>query len=579
MEENIFKIRHSLAHILAAAVLKKYPETKVTIGPAIENGFYYDFDFGDRKVSEKDLKEFQKIMKKIISQNFDFKMEEVAKEEALNRVGDNFYKKELIEEINKSGEKITFYKLGDIFDDLCQGPHVNNTSEINPNSFELNKIAGAYWRGDEKNKMLTRIYGLAFENEEKLKEYKEFLKEAEKRDHRKLGKELDLFTFSDKVGSGLPLFTPKGTKIRESIIEKIWEIQTEFGWEKVVSPHITKKELYITSGHWEKFSDELFKVSGKNQNEFVMKPMNCPHHTQIFASSLKTYKDLPLRYSEVGVVYRDEQAGELLGLSRVRHITQDDGHAFVKPEDIEVEIKNIVYIIKKFYSDLGMMKDDNYWVSLSVHDSKNPEKYLLDDEGLFLEAEKILEKVAIDEKLNYKKMEGEAAFYGPKLDFQFRDALNREWQLATIQLDFLMPKRFNLEYVDKDGSRKTPVMIHRAIAGSLERFMSVILEHFNGALPFSISPIQLRIIPVSDNHFDYADKIYESLKKEKFRVEIDKSNDSFGKKIRKVKKEKIPFFVIVGDKDMEAGKLTLEERDSEKNYFIKLEELIDFLKK
>ncbi len=578
-KEQIFKIRHSLAHILAIAVLDKYPDTKITIGPVIENGFYYDIDFGENKIAENDLKDFQKKMKKIISQKLDFDKVEISKEEALEKFKNNEYKTELINEIADNGEAIMLYKTGQIFEDLCEGPHIENTSEIPTDAFKLTKVAGAYWRGDEKNKMLTRIYGVAFETSEELKEYEEKIREAEKRDHRKLGKELDLFTFSNLVGAGLPMFTPKGTKIREAVTDKIWKLQSALGWERVVSPHITKKELYETSGHWAKFSDELFKVSGKSDTRFVMKPMNCPHHTQIFASSPKTYKDLPIRYAENGVVYRDEQAGELAGLTRVRSITQDDGHAFVTPEQVEQEIKNIVSIIKDFYTKLGMLEDGNYWVSLSLHNPEEPEKYLINEDGLFLEAERILEKIAQDENLPYKKMEGEAAFYGPKLDFQFKDALGREWQLGTVQLDFNMPKRFGLEYVDKDGEKKTPIMIHRAIAGSLERFMAVMIEHTAGNFPFWLSPVQAKIIPVGDFANEYSENIFKKLKEAGFRVEFDDSNDGFGKKVRKAKKEKLPYFIVIGEKDIESEKLTLESRDEENSEQIAFEELLEKFKK
>ncbi len=580
-DTKIFKIRHSLAHILAAAVLQKYPETKISIGPVVENGFYYDMDFGDTKISDKDLKVFQKNMKKLAGQKIDFLEYEISKEEALEKFSENEYKKELIEEISQSNQKITIYKIFKkkedgsekiIFEDLCEGSHIENTSEISLDAFKLTKVAGAYWRGDEKNKMLTRIYGVAFENKEELEKYEEMLAEAEKRDHRKLGKELGLYTISPLVGAGLPLFTVKGTLIRDAIVDKISDLQKEHGWQKVTTPHITKKELYEISGHWEKFGDELFQVSGKGDSKFVMKPMNCPHHTQIFAAEPRTYKDLPIRFSENGVIYRDEQAGELLGLSRVRAITQDDGHAFVTPEQVKQEIKNIISIIKYFYNSLDMLKEGDYWVSLSLHDSQNPEKYMISEDGLFLEAEKILEEIAQEEKLPYKKIEGEAAFYGPKLDFQFKDALDREWQLGTVQLDFSMPKRFNLEYTDKNGEKKTPIMIHRAITGSLERFMSIMIEHTAGNFPFWLSPVQVKIITVGDFANKYAENIFKELKKD-FRIEIDNSNDSFGKKIRKAKKEKVPYFIIIGQQDMDDNKLTLENRDTGESQKISLKEV------
>ena len=578
-EEKIFKIRHSLAHILAIAVLDKYPEAKVSIGPVVENGFYYDFDFGDTKISEKDLKDFQKKMKKIISQKLDFSVTEISKEGALEKFSDNPYKKELIKEISQNGEKITIYKTGEIFEDLCEGPHIENTKEISTDAFKLTKIAGAYWRGDENNKMLTRIYGVAFETKEELEKYEEMLKEAEKRDHRKIGKELDLFTFSDLVGAGLPMFTPKGTLIRDLVVEKIQTIQEKFGWENVTIPHITKSDLYKISGHWDKYKDDLFHVKGKSDTEFVMKPMNCPHHTQIFASSPKSYKDLPIRYAETTMVYRDEQAGELMGLSRVRSITQDDGHAFITDDQIETEVKNIVSIIREFYTSLGMLKEGNYWVSLSLHDPEHPEKYQINEDGLFLKAEKILEKIAEDEKLPYKKIEGEAAFYGPKLDFQFKDALGREWQLGTVQLDFNMPKRFGLEYTDKEGKKKTPIMIHRAIAGSLERFMSVMIEHTAGNFPFWMSPVQVAIIPVGEFANEKAEEISEKIKKAGFRIKLYNENEGFGKRVRKAKKEKLPYFIILGEKDIEAGKLTLENRDSEESQQLSFNEVLKIFEK
>ncbi|MCK5588952.1 MAG: threonine--tRNA ligase [Candidatus Pacebacteria bacterium] len=574
---QLFKIRHSLAHILAMSILDKYKNAKLAIGPVVDNGFYYDIDFRSEKITDADLKDFQKKMKKIISQKYDFKKIDVSRDEALEKVKGNEYKEELINEFVNAGENITFYKTGDEFEDLCEGVHVENTSEISTDAFKLVKVAGAYWRGDEENKMLTRIYGVAFETKEKLEEYENMMREAEKRDHRKLGKELGLFTFSEYVGAGLPLFTPKGTLIRDLIIGRIAKLQEKLGWQKVTIPHITKSDLYKISGHWDKFKDDLFFVKGKSDTEFVMKPMNCPHHTQIYAAYPKSYKDLPVRFTEITTVYRDEQAGELMGLSRVRSITQDDGHSFCTEEQIEQEVKNIVSIIKDFYTDLGMFEDGKYWVSLSVMDPEHPEKYL-NENGLFEKAEVILEKIAKEENLPYKRIEGEAAFYGPKLDFQFMDAIGREWQLGTVQLDFSMPERFNLEYTDENGEKKVPVMIHRAIAGSLERFMSLMVEHFAGEFPFWLSPVQAKIIPVGDFANEYAGNIFNELKEKGFRVEFDDSDNGFGKKVRLAKKEKLPFFIIVGDKDIEAKKVTLESMSGESEQ-ISLEELIDKFKK
>lgn len=573
---DLEKKRHSLAHLLAAAVKKLYPNAKITLGPAIENGFYYDIDFGEEKISDADLKSIQKTMKKIANSWSGFSGKKVSYDEALELFKDNPYKKELIDEINERGEDITLYTSGE-FTDLCRGGHVDDFSHVDMNAWKLDRVAGAYWRGDEQNPMLTRIYGLAFDTKEELDAYLQTREEAKKRDHRKIGKELQLFSFSPLVGSGLPLFTPKGAKIRELITKKIQSLQKDFGWEFVAIPHITKKELYETSGHWEKFGDELFKVKGKKDTEFVMKPMNCPHHTQIFKAFPKSYRDLPVRYAENTMVYRDEQAGELLGLSRVRAITQDDGHAFVRPDQIKEEVKNIVSIIKTFYSDLGML-DDNYWVSLSVMDPQHPEKYM-NEGGIFERAENILEEIAQEEQLPYKKIEGEAAFYGPKLDFQFKDALGREWQLGTVQLDFSMPRRFELEYVDEHGEKQTPIMIHRAIAGSLERFMAVTLEHFAGWLPLFLAPTQIAIIPIKpDTHGDYAQSVYDALTEVGARVELWKDDhDGFGKKVRRAKNAKLPYWIIIGDEEMNTQTITVESKD-ESQKGISLEYFVESIK-
>ncbi len=562
-KDQLYKIRHSLAHLLAIAVLEHVcPLTKIAIGPVIDDGFYYDFEFPEGvSVSQEDLKKIQKSIKKMIGRKIDFQKLSISEDEAKEIFKNQPYKLELIDEIIKKNKELSIYKTGD-FTDLCEGPHISNTKELPADSFKITKLAGAYWRGDEKNKMLTRIYGVAFETKEELDQYLKMQEEAKKRDHRKLGKELDLFTFSDLIGAGLPLFTPKGTLMRDLITEKIQNIQKEFGYQKITIPHITKKDLYETSGHWEKFGDELFKVKGKQNTEFVMKPMNCPHHTQIFASQKRSYKELPIRYTESTMVYRDEQAGELLGLSRVRSITQDDGHAFCTIDQVKDEVKNITSVIRDFYTSLNMFEDGNYWVSLSVRDPKE-DKYLGDEKN-WEKAEQMLEEAAKSENLNYKKIEGEAAFYGPKLDFMFKDALGREWQLATIQLDFVMPERFKLEYTDKDGKQKTPVMIHRAIAGSLERFMAVLIEHFAGAFPVWLSPVQVKILSVSDPHKEYAKKIYEILKENNIRAELDSTDDSLGKRIRQGKIDKIPFILVLGDEEIKTETVMVESRDEGK---------------
>lgn len=574
MSQNLKHKRHTLAHLLAAAVIQKYPHAKLTLGPAIDTGFYYDVDFsGGEAPGDADLKGLQKDMKKLINKWTEFTHEEVSADKAREVFTGNEFKLELINEIEARGEKITLYTCGG-FTDLCRGGHsLNPKEEIAMDAFKLDKIAGAYWHGDEKNPMLTRIYGIAFDTKEELDAYEKQMQEAKARDHRKLGKELDLFTFSELVGPGLPLFTPNGTLMRDLIVEKIMKIQAKYGYRKVTIPHITKSDLYKKSGHWDKFGDELFKVKGQSDAEFVMKPMNCPHHTQIFDSSPRSYKDLPIRYAETTMVYRDEQAGELIGLGRVRSITQDDGHVFCTVEQIDQEVENIVKVIKEFYQSLGMYEEGKFWVSLSVSDSSDPEKYLGDKEN-WIKAETMLEDVAKRLDLPYKRVEGEAAFYGPKLDFMFMDAIGRERQLATAQLDFVMPERFELSYTDNDGKKQTPVMIHRAIAGSLERFMAIMIEHFAGNFPLWLCPTQVAIIPVAEVHNEYAEEVAETLRQQNFRIDIDVSSESMGKKIRNSKKMKLPYFIVIGDKEVETKTVTLESRDSEESVSMSIEELL-----
>ncbi|MBL7045436.1 MAG: threonine--tRNA ligase [Parcubacteria group bacterium] len=577
MNEKLEQTRHSLSHVLAMAVLEYDPDVKMAIGPVIDTGFYYDFEFSVGKTpGEADLQKLEKEMKNILKRGFSPKCKEINEEEAKKLFKEQPYKLELIDEIISNGNKLSVYEIVG-FVDLCEGPHVESSKEIDQKAFKLMSVAGAYWRGDEKNKMLTRIYGASFETTEELDAYIEQIDEAKKRDHRKLGKELDLFTFSDLVGPGLPLFTPKGTVMRNLIVEKIQNIQQKYDYKPVWIPHITKTDLYKTSGHWDKFGDELFHVKGKSNSEFVMKPMNCPHHTQIYASSPKSYKDLPVRYTETTTNYRDEQAGELLGLSRVRSITQDDGHVFCTEEQIEQEVNIIVQVVREFYDYLGMLKENKYWVSLSVRDPNTPENYLGDGK-VWDNSEKILEDIAKKGGLEYKRVEGEAAFYGPKLDFMFKDAIGREWQLATIQLDFNMPERFSLEYIDKGNERKTPVMIHRAIAGSLERFMSVMIEHFAGAFPLWLSPVQVKVLPIGESHREYAKEVEDRLREEGIRVEIDGSDETLGKRIRVGKTEKVPYILVVGDKEIELRTVNVESRDSGDLGAKKLDELVADLK-
>jgi len=564
--EKLSRARHTLAHLLAQAVLTHYPNAMPTLGPAIDTGFYYDFDLsagdadlGTNKVTDLDLKKIEATMLKNLPQWTEFTHREVSLDEALEIFKNNIYKKELIEEIEGRGEKITLYTCGD-FTDLCRGGHRENPSkEITPNSFKLDRLAGAYWRGDEKNKMLTRIYGLAFDTKEELDAYEIKLAEAQKRDHKKLGRELDLFTFSDLIGAGLPLFTPKGTLIRDLLDGFVWELRQKIGYMRVDIPHITKKNLYITSGHWDKFKEDLFRINTREEHEFAMKPMNCPHHTQIFARKQWSYREMPERYASTTKVYRDEQSGELSGLSRVRSITQDDAHVFCRTSQVKEEISKIYDIVQVFYGRFGFKLTPR----LSLHDSNNMSAYLGTEEA-WLQAEDEL-RTMIKEKGEVPiEAIGEAAFYGPKIDFMTKDSIGREWQVATVQLDSNMPERFDLYCINEESKQERIVMIHAAIMGSIERFMSVLIEHYAGAFPTWLNPVQVAIIPVKDIHIDETNKIVEILKENGIRVEHLDYNDSLGKRIHASKKLNTPYVIILGDKEKESGILTIEKRDGTK---------------
>ena len=564
--ENLEKIRHSLAHILASAVMEFYPKAKLAIGPTIENGFYYDIEL-PKNFNADDLGRLEARMKELIKEHQEFIGKKVSKITAKKLFKHSPYKLEIIKELEE--KEVSTYQNG-TFLDLCRGGHVDNTKEINPNAFKLTKIAGAYWRGDEKNKMLTRIYGVAFETEQHLQDYLKMQEEAEKRDHRVLGQKLDLFTISEHVGKGLPLFTQRGTLLRELLNDYSQSLRAKKGWQKVWSPHITKNDLYKTSGHWDKFGGELFLVkSQETKDELVMKPMNCPHHQQIYASKPHSYKDLPIKYMETTTVYRDEKAGELLGLSRVRSITQDDSHTFCTPEQIETIYQELIDVTKEFYEKIGM----KIRARLSFRDPKNPKKYL-GETNLWDKAEEILLKIAKENNLDYFVAEGEAAFYGPKIDFMATDALNREWQLATPQLDFVQPKRFGLTYTDKDGSQQTPVMIHFALMGSIERFLSVYIEHVAGAFPVWLSPVQVSIIPISEKHLSYAKEVKNKLGSENIRIELREENETLGKKIREAEMQKIPYLLIMGDKEIQAQSVGVRQRGKGDLGQIKLEDFI-----
>lgn len=552
--------RHTLAHLLAAAVLERYPHAKPTIGPAVDTGFYYDFDFtGGEAPGEGELAELEASMRDLLPSWTAMHGTEVSEADARDRFSKNPYKIELIDGITSAKEPITLYTAGE-FTDLCRGGHVENPAhDIAADSFTLERIAGAYWRGDETKPMLTRIYGLAFGTKEELESYKTQQDEAKKRDHRKIGRELDLFTFSELVGAGLPLYTPRGTIVRDELARYSEELQKKGGFQKVWIPHITKTDLYKTSGHWDKFGDELFLVkSQESSDEFVMKPMNCPHHTQIYASQPRSYRDLPVRYMETTTCYRDEKTGELSGLTRVRSLTQDDGHVFCTMDQIESEFESIMSMIKELYGTLGL----TFSARLSFSDPENPDKYLGDKEQ-WVEAERILEDITKKLDIEYFIGLGEAAFYGPKIDIMVTDAIGRKWQCATEQLDFVQPMRFGLSYTAEDGTKKTPVMIHKALLGTLDRFLGVYIEHTAGAFPTWLSPMQVRILPVSDKQSGYANELKELLATNNVRVDVDET-DSLGKRVRNAKQEKIPYVLVVGDNEMSDGTVSVESRDNGK---------------
>lgn len=569
--EHLPAIRHTLAHLLAQATLAHYPEAQLTLGPAIEHGFYYDIDFGAVKITDADLETFEKTMRELLPTWTAFTHREVTADEARTVFAGNVYKLELVDEIVSRGETITLYTCGG-FTDLCRGGHCEHPAqEISPLSFKLDRIAGAYWRGDEKNKMLTRIYGLAFGTDQELADYLTMLIEAEKRDHRKLAKELKLFTISDLVGSGLPLWQPHGNVLRREVTEYLWSLHKDRGYEWVWTPHLAKETLYETSGHAGHYMDDMFSVfGGTSKEKFYVKPMNCPHHMQIFASEQWSYRDMPVRYFEPATVYRDEKTGQLSGLTRVRSITQDDGHLFCRVNQIHTEVSTIVDIIKEFYTTMGMI--EGYRVRLSLREPGS-DKYLGSDE-VWKTAEDALTAVCQEKNLPYFEGLGEAAFYGPKLDFMFRDAIGREHQLATVQLDFQMPVRFGLSFTNEEGKDETPVVIHRAISGSLERFLGVAIEHFAGAFPVWMAPVQVAILPVSaEHHGAYADEIYQALRKAGIRT-VMLTEESLGKRIRTAKTQKIPYQIVLGEKEQAAQTLTLEGRHDFKQADMTCDELI-----
>ena len=584
--ERVDRMRHTLSHVMATALTEMYPGIQFGVGPAIKDGFYYDVDLSRVKtkndevvkISDADLPKIEKKMRGVIARGFEMQYSEKSRAEALDwakQSGQDF-KVELINELPED-EIISFYQLGD-FTDLCKGPHIENAKEVG--AFKLMRVAGAYWRGDENKPMLTRIYGVAFETEDELKEYLERIEEAKARDHRKLGKELDLFCFSDLVGAGLPLFSPRGTVLREMMSGYSLSLRGASGFEKVWTPNITKMDLYKTSGHYAKFGDELFIVHSQvNGENFALKPMNCPHHAQIFASRPRTYKEMPVRYMEATTDYRDEKSGELGGLSRVRSLTQDDSHVFCRKSQIEDEIKNLIRIVRELYATVGMGK-----LRARLSYRSDEDKYL-GDMSLWEMAQAQIKSAAIDNGLDFFEAEGEAAFYGPKIDFMAEDAIGREHQVATVQLDFVQPERFDLNFVNEKGEKERPVMVHHATLGSIERFLSVFIEHTAGWFPFWCAPEQVRIVTVNDEVLDYVSEIEDvlrqivldkPLKYNELRFTTDKTDDSLGKKIRRATSMKIPVILVVGPKDMEARTVSVRLKDEEKT--VDLKNLGDFLK-
>jgi threonyl-tRNA synthetase len=564
---------HSSAHLLAEALEALYPDVKFGIGPPIENGFYYDVDLGDRSFGEDDLIAIEAKMKELAKKDSAYVRRDVTKAEALDyftKKGDP-YKIELITDLQDG--KITFYEQGN-FVDLCKGPHIPNTGFIK--AVKLLNVAGAYWRGNEKNKMLKRIYGITFPKQKELEEYLHLLEEAKKRDHRKLGKELELFAFSEKVGMGLPLWLPKGTILRERLEQFMRKSQVKAGYDPVVTPHIGSKQLYVTSGHYEKYGKDSFQPihTPDESEEFLLKPMNCPHHCEIYKTKPRSYRDLPLRFAEFGTVYRYEQSGELHGLTRVRGFTQDDAHIFCRPDQVKEEFIKVIDLVLHVFKSLGF---ENYTAQVSLRDPNNKEKYIGED-NLWDKAEREIQEAANERGLETVAVKGEAAFYGPKLDFMVRDALGRSWQLGTIQVDYNLPQRFELEYVGSDNQKHVPVMIHRAPFGSLERFVAVLIEHCAGNFPLWLAPDQIAVLPISERFNEYATKVYEMLKSQDIRGILDDRDEKIGRKIRDAETKKVPFMLIVGEREAAENKVAVRKHGQGDQGSVSLDEFVSSFK-
>jgi len=570
MENDLNKIRHSLAHLLAMAVKAKYPEVKLGIGPTIDNGFYYDFDFGQTVPAENDLLDLEKEIRALVSKDIAFTREEVGADQAREIFADEPYKLELIDELAKAGEKITIYHSGELTD-LCAGPHVAGTSEIARDAFRLTRVAGAYWRGDEKNKMLTRIYGVAFANKGELDNYLEMLAQAEARDHKKLGKELDLFFIDEKIGKGLPMWTPKGTAIKFELENFTRELERKYDYEHVSTPYLGSKELYKTSGHLDHYQQNMYAPIDMDGDLFYLRPMACPHHIRMYQRKAWSYKDMPVRYAEIADYNRYEKSGELMGMIRVRKFQLTDAHIFVTPEGLKDEFKRVLALIKEGMTGLGFTDIVSY--RFSKRDPNNKEKYYPDD-NLWDRAESVMKEALDEAGFKYAEALDEAAFYGPKLDVQAKNVNGKEDTLFTAQIDFLLPEKFDMEYVDSEGNKKRPVMIHRSAIGALERTFAFLIEHYAGNFPTWLAPVQVKVLPISEKQMDYAKSVEQELKKNNIRVELDESNETLGKKIRNAKLQKIPYLVILGDKEMEEKMITVETRGVEKGEKTSLSDFI-----
>ena len=562
---------HSSAHVLAQAIEDLYPGALLTIGPAIDNGFYYDVDFGSHAISEKDFKTIESKMLEIARGKHDFNIRAVSKDEALDLYKDNPFKTELIENLDDG--TITFCDHS-TFTDLCRGGHIPNTGIIK--AVKIMSVAGAYWRGDENKPQLTRVYGVSFPKQKELKAYLDLLEEAKKRDHRKLGKELELFTFSAKVGQGLPLWLPKGAALRERLENFLKAAQKKAGYEMVVSPHIGQKDLYVTSGHYAKYGEDSFQpiTTPKDSEEFLLKPMNCPHHCEIYNNFQWSYKDLPVRYAEFGTVYRYEQSGELHGLTRVRGFTQDDAHLFCTPKQLDEEFKSVIDLVLYVFGSLGF---ENFTAQVSVRDPENPDKYI-GNVSNWEKAENAIINAAKDKGLDYVVETGEAAFYGPKLDFMVKDALGRRWQLGTIQVDYNLPERFDLTYKGSDNELHRPIMIHRAPFGSLERFVAILLEHTAGNFPIWLMPIQAKILSLSEKYEKYSEKVLTLLENHEIRALADDRNETIGKKIREAEMQKYPYMLIVGEQEEREGMITVRKHGGEDLGMISIEDFANIIK-